>query len=57
MKIGELKKLIANLPANAEITIKSADITFEVQSAKVKVNEANGAYLKYLVLNVGKEKV
>lgn len=57
MKIGELKKLIANLPANAEITIKNADITFEVQSAKVKVNEANGAYLKYLVLNVGKEKI
>ena len=58
MKVGELKKLIANLPANAEV---KATITYDcgktkketqINNAKVKAENIDGNNYKTVILNI-----
>ena len=63
MKVGELKKLIANLPANAEVkanitmgnnddAIGIKDLNISINNAKVKAENVNGNNYKTVILNI-----
>jgi hypothetical protein len=51
MKVGELKKIIANLPANAEVVIKMNGTRISASSAKTEVKpQSDGSKFKMLVI-------
>ena len=51
VKIGELKKIIANLPANAEVVIKTNGTQISAVSAKTEIKpQSDGSKFKTLVI-------
>jgi membrane-bound inhibitor of C-type lysozyme len=58
LKVGELKKLIANLPANAEVkatityNCNEAEKEIKINNAKVKAENVNGNNYKTVILNI-----
>ena len=55
MKVGELKKIIANLPANAEVKFETDGVEIAITKAKtVATTQKDGKIFKSLII-IGEE--
>ena len=52
MKVGELKKILSTLPANAEVYIKTNGVVIAAQKAKTEVKpQKDGSNYKSVIIS------